>query len=78
MKVKIEDIEIDLKEENFYWVDLFSKLIFPAEEKERGYKEALEKLTESIRDLINTKKREGSYEGILKNWIGELEKELKT
>ncbi|MCM8799072.1 MAG: hypothetical protein NC821_06450, partial [Candidatus Omnitrophica bacterium] len=46
--------------------------------KERGYKEALEKLTESIRDLINTKKREGSYEGILKNWIGELERELRT
>lgn len=78
LKIKIKDLEIDFEEKNFYWVALISNLIFPSKEKEEEYKPALASLTEEIRQVINAKKGDGSYEKILREGIANLEKELKT
>jgi hypothetical protein len=77
VKVKIKDLELDFKKEEFYWVKVISKLAFPPKEKEESYKSAMEKLIKEVIEMINTKRKEGSYENFLKEKIKEFEKELK-
>jgi hypothetical protein len=78
VKVKIKDLELDFKIEEFYRVRLISKLAFPPEKEEKSYQSAMEKLTREVSEMINSKRREGSYENLLKEKIKELEEELNA
>jgi hypothetical protein len=77
VKVKIKDLELDFKKEEFYWVKVISELAFPPEEKEESYKSEMRKLIKEVSEMVNSKRKEGSYENFLKEKIKELEKELK-
>ncbi len=78
VKIKINNLELKFKREEFYWVKFISELVFPPEDKEDSYKSAIEELTKKVSEMINTKRKEGSYESFLKEKIRKLEEELNT